>query len=70
MGKGKIKMSRYSDLRWKIADLEKELEEEKIYNKKLHESLREYSLMIHAQDKTIEELRQVISAVKKVGDTK
>jgi hypothetical protein len=60
-------MSRYSDLRWKIADLEKELEEEKIYNKKLLGQIETYIHMICDQEKTIEELKQLISAVNKVG---
>lgn len=63
-------MSKYADLRWKIADLEKALEEEKIYNKKLREDIEQYIRLLYARDNEIKELRQVISAVNKGGDNK
>lgn len=58
-------MSRYSDLRWKISDLEKQLEEEKICAKKAWEQVEHYIRVIYAKDKTIEELKRTISAVKR-----
>ena len=60
-------MSRYSDLRWKIADLEKKLEEEKIYNKKLKDELEHKVLIIYSLEKDIEEMHEIIRSMK-AGD--
>lgn len=50
-------MSRYADLRWKIADLEKELEEEKIYNRKLLTQLNLYYRQLYEKEKDFEVLK-------------
>lgn len=50
-------MSRYADLRWKIADLEKELEAEKTYSRKLLKDMERYILMIYQKDKDIEMMK-------------
>lgn len=63
-------MSKYANLRWKIADLEKALEEEKVYSKKLREDIEQYIRLLYARDNEVKELRQVISAVNKGGDNK
>lgn len=60
-------MSRYSDLRWKIADLEKKLEEEKIYNKKLKDELEHKVLIIYSLEKEIKKMHEIICSMK-AGD--
>ena len=56
-------MSRYADLRWKIEDLEKKIEEEKIINRRLNEDLRMKYFEIHEKDKEIAKrlLRESVS---------
>ena len=58
-------MSRYSDLRWKIADLEKELAEYKAAYKRLSDDIRNNWLEMAAKDKKIEELKKKIEELKK-----
>ena len=53
-------MSRYADLRWKIADLEKKIEEEKIINKRLNEDLWMKHFEIHEKDNEIAMLKKII----------
>lgn len=60
-------MSRYSDLRWKIADLEKKLEEEEVYNKKLKDELEHKVLTIYSLEKDIKEMHEIIRSMK-AGD--
>lgn len=57
-------MSRYADLRWKIADLEKALNEEKIYSKKLRKERDMYINMLYAKEKDIE---VIMTSVKNMG---
>lgn len=59
-------MSRYADLRWKIADLEKKIEEEKIINRRLNEDLRIKYYEIHAKENEIEQLKTIIEKIKPV----
>ena len=56
-------MSKYADLRWKIADLEKAPKEEKIYSQRLREDIERYIRMMYAKDNAIKELKQIISAL-------
>ena len=58
-------MSRYSDLRWKISDLEKELAEEKVYTKKLHEELNTVFSLLVDKEREIERLKCVINEIGK-----
>ena len=53
-------MSRYADLRFKIVDLEKELEREKAHSNRLFERLRTLGLTIVARDKEISNLKGII----------
>ena len=54
-------MSRYADLRWKIADLEKALEKEKNCTERLFKELSKKDLQIASRDKEIENLRDMIN---------
>ena len=60
-------MSKYSDLRWKIADMEKALAEEKAYSKGLRKDLERYVWQIYEKDKEINEL---VEMVKRLGGIK
>ena len=53
-------MSRYADLRWKVVDLEKELEREKAHSNRLFERLRMLDLTIVSKDKEIDNLKGII----------
>lgn len=53
-------MSRYADLRWKVVDLEKELEREKAHSNRLYERLRMLDLEIVSKDKEIDNLKGII----------
>ena len=53
-------MSKYADLRWKIADLEKKLEEEKIINKRYQQEISNLLFQIYDKDKECEEMASVI----------
>ena len=57
-------MSKYADLRWKIADLEKALEQEKTYSKKLRGDMEKYILMVYEKDKIIDELTALVRKLK------
>ena len=60
-------MSRYADLRWRIVDLEKELEEEKIHSRKLLRDLELYIQMIYDKDKDLETLKMALEKISKRG---
>lgn len=60
----------YSKLRWKIADLEKKLEEEKAYSKRLRKDLEMYIYSMYGKDREINEMKEQIHALgKKDGAT-
>ena len=66
MEKGRMTtMSRYSDLRWRIADLEKALEEEKALNNRLMKEVNRHWLEVRAKDATIEELNALLNKLTK-----
>lgn len=53
-------MSRYADLRWKVVDLEKELEREKAHANRLFERLTRLDRTIVSKDKEIDNLKGII----------
>ena len=56
-------MSKYADLRWKIADLEKELERVKNAYRVLEEYRDKKVIELYCKEKEIEELRNKIKSL-------
>lgn len=62
-------MSKYADLRWKIADIEKDLEKERNFSERMVEELRKLDWKLRAKDNEIEELKALLKSIsEKVGD--
>ena len=62
-------MSKYADLRWKIADLEKDLEKERNFSERMVEELRKLDRKLRAKDNEIEELKALLKSIsEKVGE--
>ena len=53
-------MSKYADLRWKIADLETELEKRDIFEEELVDLLYKQARKIDVKDAEIEELKALL----------
>lgn len=57
-------MSKYADLRWKIADLEKELEKRDIFEEELVDLLCKQARKIDVKEAEIERLKALLDGSK------
>ena len=62
-------MSKYADLRWKIADLEKALEKERNFSERLVEEMQKQEWKLRARDNEIKELKALLHSISEtMGD--